>query len=181
MSNTTPLWTWLLREEGDGESNATDMMVSALLEGAQRLGMPATGTTGKDSVLFQAQSFTLYASESGQNNCINALGNGAGEVRWSLGHRPFLLMYYASLKVNQHFQANQFGEPKLMIADESVRLVPEMSVWSEYETYLKPFVENGLGLKQTKEDLIALGLVQAALVMSFGEDDDDDGFYPLIA
>lgn len=175
MSNTTSstLWCWLLNGRNATERAADTDLVLALYKGADRLGGKGTGDVLiKEGVMFDAFGLTIHKGSNRANNTIDEKGEGAGEVNWSLGHRPFVLMVFAKQELDRLYPANEYGDPKLTVADESMRLIPALSCWSDFENYLTPFVAHGVDLEQARLDLEALGLIGSP--MAFGLDDDDD-------
>lgn len=181
MSNANSLWCWLLRVNEVSETHCPDnadvLLVKALTEGAGRLGLPLPQEPDTSGCMFSCGGLKIYSSNGGENNTISDAGEGGGEVPWSLGHRPFLLMHFASNRLNAQFIINERGEPKLMMSDEAVRPVPEFKFWADYEAFFDPLVEQGINLSEVKKDLISLGLIQGPL--SFGLDDDDDNDFIL--
>tara|TARA_R110002051_G_scaffold318017_3_gene399825 strand:- start:1114 stop:1683 length:570 start_codon:yes stop_codon:yes gene_type:complete len=183
MSNATAstasdLWYWLLRGKSETETAADTELVLALNKAASLLGANSTLDTANDRVRFDAFGLRIIEGNPGGTDA----GNGeiddqcevAGEVPWALGHRPFVLMVYAKQEIDRLYAADKFGDPKLSVADESMRVIPVLTCWEDYKNYLSPYEACGVDLEQARQDLIALGLIGAPMVFGLDDDDEDD-------
>lgn len=184
MSNATAtattLWCWFLRGKSEQEPGAHSDLVLALNKAASLLGASTTLDADNYRVRFDAFGLRLISGNQSGNGEIDDQGEAGAEVPWALGHRPFVMMVYAMQEINTSYASNRFGEPKLTVADESMRVLPVLSCWEDYQSYLSPYKGCGVDLEQARQDLIALGLIGAPMVFGLDDDDEDDDDFILL-